>query len=48
MPVRLALLTYAGTGWLTTSDAFLALSAAARAREHELVARSEIAYQAGA
>jgi hypothetical protein len=42
--VRLSLLSYAGTGWRTTSDAFLALSAAARAREHEQVARSEIAY----
>jgi hypothetical protein len=42
------LLTYVGTGWLTIADAFLALSAAARAREHEQVARSEIAYQASA
>jgi hypothetical protein len=38
-PVRLTLLSYAGTGWLTTADAFLALSAAARAREHEQLAR---------
>jgi len=42
-PVRLALLSYAGTGWLTTGDAFLALSAAARAREHEQIAREEFA-----
>jgi hypothetical protein len=40
-PLRLSLLTYAGTGWLTTADAFLALSAAARAREHERIAREE-------
>jgi hypothetical protein len=40
-PLRLTLLTYVGTGWLTTADAFLALSAAARAREHEQIARSE-------
>jgi hypothetical protein len=37
----LSLLTYAGTGWLTTADAFLALSAAVRAREHERIAREE-------
>jgi hypothetical protein len=42
-PLRLTVLTYAGTGWLTTSDAFLALSAAARAREHEQIAREESA-----
>ena len=40
-PLRLTLLTYAGTGWLNTADAFLALSAAARAREHERIAREE-------
>jgi len=39
--LRLTLLSYVGTGWLTTADAFLALSAAARAREHEQIARSE-------
>jgi hypothetical protein len=42
-PIRVTLLTYAGTGWRTTADAFLALSAAARAREHERVARQETA-----
>jgi hypothetical protein len=41
-PVRLTPLSYAGTGWLTTADAFLALSAAARAREHERTVREEI------
>ena len=40
-PVRLTTLTYVGTGWRSTADAFLALSAAARAREHERIARSE-------
>ena len=39
--IRLALLTYAGTGWRTSGDALLALSAAARAREHERIAREE-------
>ena len=39
--IRLALLTYAGTGWRTSADALLALSAAARAREHERIAREE-------
>jgi hypothetical protein len=42
-PARLTLLSYAGTGWLTTADAFLALSAAARAREHRRLAREEMA-----
>ena len=41
MPIRLTLLTYAGTGWRTSGDALLALSAAARAREHERIAREE-------
>jgi hypothetical protein len=41
-PVRLTLLSYAGTGWLTTADAFMALSAAARAREHQRAAREEM------
>ena len=36
-------LTYAGTGWRTTGDELLALSAAARAREHKRIAREEIA-----
>lgn len=35
-------LTYAGTGWRTTGDEFLALSAAARAREHRRIAREEM------
>jgi len=29
-------------GWRTTGDAFLALSAAARAREHDQAARAEL------
>ena len=37
-------LEWAGRGWRTSGDALLALSAAARAREHRQVARSEIAY----
>jgi hypothetical protein len=35
-------LEWAGRGWRTTGDAFLALSAAAQAREHRRVAREEI------
>jgi hypothetical protein len=35
-------LAYAGTGWRTTGDEYLALSAAARAREHRRIAREEI------
>ena len=35
-------LTYAGTGWRTTGDELLALSAAARAREHRRIAREEM------
>jgi hypothetical protein len=35
-------LTWAGRGWHTTGDALLALSAAARAREHRRVAREEL------
>ena len=35
-------LAYAGRGWRTTGDALLALSAAARAREHERIAREEL------
>jgi hypothetical protein len=41
-------LAWAGRGWRTSGDALLALSAASRARERRQVARSEIAYQAGA
>jgi hypothetical protein len=33
-----------GRGWRTTDDALLALSAAARAREHRRIAREELAY----
>jgi hypothetical protein len=36
-------LRWAGRGWRTTGDALLALSAAARAREHRRVAREEMA-----
>ena len=36
-------LEWAGRGWRTTGDALLALSAAARAREHRRVAREEMA-----
>ena len=36
-------LQWAGRGWRTSGDALLALSAAARAREHRRVAREEIA-----
>lgn len=42
LPIRLTLLRYAGTGWHNSADALLALSAAARAREHERIAREEI------
>jgi glycine/D-amino acid oxidase-like deaminating enzyme len=35
-------LAYAGRGWQTTGDALLALSAAARAREHRRIAREEL------
>jgi len=34
-------LTWAGRGWRTTGDALLALSAAARTREHWRIAREE-------
>ena len=36
-------LQWAGRGWRSTGDALLALSAAARAREHRRVAREEMA-----
>jgi hypothetical protein len=37
-------LTYTGTGWRTPGDELLALSAAARAREHRRIAREERAF----
>ncbi|RSM65009.1 hypothetical protein DMH04_50090 [Kibdelosporangium aridum] len=39
--------TFDGLGWLTTADAQLANTAAAKAREHRLVAREEIEAQLG-
>lgn len=39
-------LEWAGRGWRTTGDAVLALSAAARAREHRRIVRAEMAYPA--
>jgi hypothetical protein len=39
--IRHTNLAWAGRGWRTTGDTLLALSAAARAREHRLVAREE-------
>ena len=36
-------LEWAGRGWRTAGDAFLALSVAARARDHDHVAREELA-----
>ncbi len=36
-------LSWAGRGWRTSGDAFLALSAAARAREHDRIGREEMA-----
>jgi hypothetical protein len=39
--VTLTDLQWAGRGWRTSGDAILALSAAARAREHRRVAREE-------
>jgi hypothetical protein len=41
--ITLTDLEWAGRGWRTTGDALLALSAAARAREHRRVAREEAA-----
>ena len=41
--ITLTDLEWAGRGWRTTGDAVLALSAAARAREHRRVAREEAA-----
>jgi hypothetical protein len=40
-------LQWAGRGWRTSADALLALSAAARAREHRRIARQEIACEIG-
>ena len=40
------LLSYAGSGWRTNGDALLALTAAAKAREHDRIAREEIAFMA--
>lgn len=37
------LLSYAGIGWRTTGDALLAMTAAAKAREHDRIAREEMA-----
>jgi hypothetical protein len=34
-------MAYSGKGWRTSGDALLALSAAARARDHERIAREE-------
>jgi hypothetical protein len=39
--ITLTDLEWAGRGWRTAGDALLALSAAARAREHRQVAREE-------
>jgi excisionase family DNA binding protein len=41
--VTLTDLQWVGRGWRTSGDAFLALSAAARAREHRRIAREETA-----
>jgi hypothetical protein len=41
--IALTDLQWAGRGWRTAGDALLALSAAARAREHRRVAREETA-----
>ena len=41
--ITLTDLEWAGRGWRTAGDALLALSAAARAREHRRVAREEMA-----
>jgi hypothetical protein len=39
--ITLTGLQWAGRGWRTNGDALLALSAAARAREHRRIAREE-------
>jgi hypothetical protein len=41
--ITVTTLTWAGMGWRTTGDALLALSAAARARDHDQAAREELA-----
>jgi hypothetical protein len=41
--ITITTLQWAGMGWRTTGDALLALSAAARARDHDQVAREELA-----
>ena len=41
--ITLTDLQWVGRGWRTAGDALLALSAAARAREHRRVAREEMA-----
>jgi hypothetical protein len=41
--ITLTDLQWAGRGWHTAGDALLALSAAARAREHQRIAREEMA-----
>jgi replication initiator protein RepSA len=41
--ITLTDLQWAGRGWRTAGDALLALSAAAKAREHDRVAREEAA-----
>jgi hypothetical protein len=41
--ITITTLTWAGMGWRTTGDALLALSAAARARDHDQAAREELA-----
>ena len=40
--ITLTDLQWAGRGWRTTGDALLALSAAARTREHRRIAREEM------
>jgi hypothetical protein len=41
--ITITTLQWAGMGWRTTGDALLALSAAARARDHDQAAREEMA-----
>jgi hypothetical protein len=41
--ITITTLQWAGMGWRTTGDALLALSAAARARDHDRAAREELA-----
>lgn len=44
----IGLLTFAGTGWHTTADAFLANTSAALARERHATGRDELAHEIGA